>query len=615
MELESALEREMTPDSPPVQAVRDALQRVLASAGFVRNERLSRFLRFVVEHHLAGRDGELKESVIGIEVLGRKPGFDPKLDSTVRSEAARLRARLLEYYAGAGNTDPVRISLPKGGYIPLCQPLDVAHQAASGSATPRTAHSGAPARVILLAVAALLGLGWWAVSRRSAVITVAVLPLQNVSPNPADEYLADGLTDELIHQLSRIDGIAPRSRTSSFVFKGKPREVRDVGRQLGADYILEGSILRRGDQLRVNVQFVRVRDDRALWSGRFDRSMSDILTTQDEISRGIVHSLRLNLGGGQRRYGPNLEAYDLYLRARAMEADSGLRGLSDSVGAFKAVVAKDSLFAPAYAGLAEAHAVRSQQFRFDLPAEVAQMREAADTAIRLDPFLAEAHDALGTALARTAQWKLSEKSFRRAIELEPSNSETHRHYAFQLLYPLGRFDEALREFAIAAETDPLSPQLHFQMVYVLLAVSRFDEAAVHCDKLPAGFWGRSECLARVRLGQGRTADAVDVLETAFRQGQTPGSEIRGLLGYAYARAGRREDAEKIAAMTPSINPFNFALIFAGLGDKDRCFEALNRAVAAGPYRIGWVLAFPEFAMLRGDPRVKALRKKVGLPEG
>jgi TolB-like protein len=606
----------MTPDSPPVQDVRDALQRVLASAGFARNERLSRFLRFVVEHHLAGRDGELKESVIGIEVLGRKPGFDPKLDSTVRSEAARLRARLLDYYAGEGSTDPLRISLPKGGYIPLCQRLDVAHQqASSGSATQRTAHFDVPTRVILLlAAAALLGLGWWAVSRRSAVITVAVLPLQNVSRNPADEYLADGLTDELIHQLSRIEGIAPRSRTSSFVFKGKPREVRDVGRQLGADYILEGSILRTGDQLRVTVQFVRVRDDRPLWSGRFDRSMSDILTIQDEISRGIVHSLRLNLRG-RRQYGPNLKAYDLYLRARAMESDSGLLGLSDSLGAFEAVIAKDFRFAPAYAGLAQAHAVRSQQFRFDQPAEVAQMREAADTAIRLDPFLAEAHAALGTALARTAQWKLSEKSFRRAIELEPSNSETHRHYAFRLLFPLGRFDEALREFAIAAETDPLSPELDFQMVYVLLAMSRFDEAEVHCDKLPAGFWGRSECLARVRLGQGRTADAIDVLETAFRQGLAPGSEIRGLLGYAYARAGRREDAEEIAAKTPSINPFNFALIFAGLGDKDRCFEALDRAVTAGPYRIGWVLAFPEFAVLRGDPRVDALRKKVGLPEG
>src|SRR5262245_21034506 len=121
----------MTPDGPPVHAVRDALQRVLASAGFVRNERLSRFLRFVVEHHLAGRDGELKESVIGIEVFGRTPGFDPKLDSTVRSEATRLRARLLEYYAGDGSTDPVRISLPKGGYIPLFHQLGVPREQAS----------------------------------------------------------------------------------------------------------------------------------------------------------------------------------------------------------------------------------------------------------------------------------------------------------------------------------------------------------------------------------------------------------------------------------------------------------------------------------------------------
>src|SRR5215472_2910262 len=161
----------MTPEEPPsVDTVRDELTRVLASAGFARNERLSRFLRFVVERHLEGRDGELKESVVGIEVLGRKPGFDPKVDSTVRSEAARLRARLLEYYAGEGGKGSVLITLPKGGYIPQCEWLDhTKYSARAESATRRTARVGIPARVaLLLAVAALTGLVWWWVSRPSA---------------------------------------------------------------------------------------------------------------------------------------------------------------------------------------------------------------------------------------------------------------------------------------------------------------------------------------------------------------------------------------------------------------------------------------------------------------
>jgi len=172
----------------------------------------------------------------------------------------------------------------------------------------------------------------------------------------------------------------------------------------------------------------------------------------------------------------------------------------------------------------------------------------------------------------------------------------------------------LHQFAIAESLDPVAPEIQYQMVYALLAASRFDEAATHCGKLPADFWGKDECTGRVRLGQGKTAAAIQLFETAYRHGLPAGSAIRGYLGYAYARAGRRTDAEKLAAAMPPINPLNVAVIFAGLGDKDRCFEALDRATAAGPYRIAWVLAFPEFAVLRGDPRVKVLRKTIGLPE-
>jgi TolB-like protein/Flp pilus assembly protein TadD len=601
-------------DHPPPEAVREELDRILASAGFARNERLSRFLRFVVERHLEGRDGELKESVVGIEVLGRRPDFDPRVDSTVRSEAGRLRSRLVEYYAGDGRADAVRITLPKGGYVPQCEwPHAPTTAAESTPAKKSSSNLWVPMRVIT-AVLVLAGLGWWWQLRPSAPITIAVLPLQNLTRNAADEYFADGLTDELIRNLALIDGLAPRSRTSSFAFKGRPQPLREVGRQLQAEYVLEGSVLRSGDRLRVDVQLVRVRDDRPLWAGRFDREVADVVAIQDEISRGIVNSLRLSLGRGRRRYETSVEAYDSYLRARALELQRGLPGVSDSVSAFRAVIAKDSSFAPAYAALAEAHAARSQQFRFDMQWEVANMRAAAERAIELDPLLAEAHDALGIAFARDAQWERSEKSFIRAIELDPQASEAHLHYGLRLLFPLGRIDEALHQFGIAESLDPLAPEVHYQTVYALLAASRFDEAATHCDKLPADFWGTSECVGRVRLGQGKIEEAIQVLETAYRRGVTAGSEIRGYLGYAYARAGRRGDAEKLAAEMPPLNPFNAAVIFAGLGDKDRCLEALDRGATAGPYRIAWVLAFPEYRVLRGDPRVKDLRKKVGLPE-
>src|SRR5262249_953321 len=150
----------------------------------------------------------------------------------------------------------------------------------------------------------------------------------------------------------------------------------------------------------------------------------------------------------------------------------------------------------------------------------------------------EAYDALGIALARDGEWARSEQSFRRAIELGPTASEVHQHFAFFLLFPLGRMDEALQHLAIAEQRDPLSPVLHFRTAYVLFAVSRFDEARGHCDKLPADFSGKTECTSRVLLGQGRTAEAIQALEAAYRQGLPAGHEIRGHLGYAYARAGR-----------------------------------------------------------------------------
>ncbi|HKD68541.1 MAG TPA: hypothetical protein VKB84_16970 [Candidatus Binataceae bacterium] len=197
-------------------------------------------MRTIVERHLEGLDGDLTESVIGIEVFGRQPGFDPKQDSTVRTEAGRLRARLAEYYAEDGVGDPVIVDLPKGGYTPAFR--------SSGALEKGNIRSGRPwIRGALAALAvALAASAWWWAQHKRAPIPIAVLPLTNLSPDPANEYFADGLTDEIIRNLSIIDGLAVRSQTSSFVFKGKPRNVREAGEQLHAEYILEGSVLRTG---------------------------------------------------------------------------------------------------------------------------------------------------------------------------------------------------------------------------------------------------------------------------------------------------------------------------------------------------------------------------------
>jgi TolB-like protein/Flp pilus assembly protein TadD len=589
------------------QSVREELERVLKSAVFVRNDRLSAFLRFVVEQSLGGRGGDLKESVIAVEVFGRKPDYNPKRDSIVRNEASRLRARLSQYYAEEGKADPLIIDLPRGGYVPLFREVD---RALPPAPTVRVRTLPAAVLLVVIAVAA----GWWWSNHRSAPIAIAALPFVNLSQDSANDYFADGLTSEIIRNLSIIDGLAVRSQTSSFVFKGKPPNIHEAGKQLAADYILEGSVLRAGRQLRINAQFVRVRDDFPVWSGKYDRELTDVFVIQDEISRGIVNSLRMKLGRGRRRYETSVEAYDFYLRARTLEMLPLLAGINRSLAPFEQAIAKDPSFAPAFGGLAAARAVRTGFDEFNPEERASEMSKgwaAAQKAIQLDPLLAEAYDAMGMMQAREAQWQPAEQSFRRAIELAPGDSLWRLHFAQFLLLTLGRIEEALRQLRMAEQADPLSPDVHFSLRTALRFAGRPEEAEADCMKMAVAAGQKNACLNDALLEKGRAAEAIPLLEANWSGHLTdPGAQ---LLGVAYAKAGRRDDAERVAAIVP--RPLSKAAIFAALGDKERTFEALDRAVPLGPIRIGRdVLMSPRFALLRGDPRLKALRRKAGLPE-
>ena len=413
-----------------------------------------------------------------------------------------------------------------------------------------------------------------------------------------------GSADEIIRNLAIIDGLAVRSQTSSFAFKGKPRNIRDAARQLDAEYIVEGSVLRDGGHLRIDVQLVRARDDSPVWAQRYDRVLTDVFAVQDEISRGIVNSFRLKLGRGRRRYETSVEAYDVYLRARAMVVQFGFAGYEKSVPIYEQAIAKDSSFAPAYAGLAVAESVLSNSFRLDSQDASLKMKAAAEMAIKLDPLSAEADEAMAFAYDRAGNWKAAEQSFRRALQFEPHSSTIRSHFAISHLLPLGRMNEALRELRTAERDDPLSAEVHQITAAALLMAGRWQEAAVHASKMPDGSTLKAAWLGRALFFQGHTAEAIRLFEST--------GAAFGLLGYAYAKTGRSVEAKELTAH--ETDPTDQALTFAGLGDRDRAIESLERAVELGPVRLGRLLNYPEMALVRDDIRVKAFRKRIGLPE-
>ena len=612
------------------ETIRRALERVLSSPGFSRNERLSGFLRFLVEKHLEGRDSEIKESVIAHEVFGRQAGYDPKVDPIVRTEAIRLRARLEKYYQAEGSQDPLVIELPKGGYRPVFRERAPAEPEPSAPPVPVGARAlgrrswwiAAAATVTLVAVAST----WWA-TRASRPVTIAVLPFDNLSKDEGTEYFADGLTDEIIRNLSVIDGLTVRSRTSSFALKGKDLSAVEAGRQLSVDYLVEGSVLLAGDQLRVNAALVGARDGSQMWSNRYDRRLTDIFAIQDETSRGIANAMQLKLRA-RRRYEANLEAYDLYLRGRQIMAQfpSRLRPVAlPAIEYFERAIEKDPNYAIAYAGMADAYIAIERNMGAAAKIDAwSGARRAANRALELDPTLSEAHSAVAAIRAREYAWQDAERGFRRAIDLNPNNALAHLELGLRVLVVQGRFDEGLKEVGQALALDPMSPYVNTEAGDALLLARRYGEAAEKFRKGIALDPSRNRpynALARTLYLQGKFSEAMSARDDSLKLGAPPAS-IPWMVCIEVG-AGRREEAlvlleelRSSSLVTVGRSPIRpqarLARAHACLGDGEQVLALLDKAVVDNEPGLPELLQAPELDFVRSDARFVALRKKMNL---
>ena len=460
---------------------------------------------------------------------------------------------------------------------------------------------------------------WLPISRPEADLVknpvIVVLPFKNLSPEADKDYFVDGLTVEILHNLAAIDGLEVRSRESSFAFKGKPVNLADIGSQLAANLFLEGSVRTAGDRLRVDVQLASVAGA-VLWSEQFDRKLEDVFSIQEEIARGIVNRLRLNLGRGQRRPDIDVAGYQMYLRARELQARRG----SDAVRAvplFQEVVKAHPSFAPAQAALASTAAESSTAYpsasrdgvsAFSPDQALTTARPAALRALELDPTLAEAHAAMGSVHALDRNWAAAESSFRHALSLNPVVTTIHTDFVLSTLFPEGKLDEALLFLEAARRTDPLSLDVRRVMATIQISAGLYDQALENCRHVLAvdpTLQYAAEWCGRALVQKGDVVAGIAMLEKLR-------DRTAGYLGYAYAVSGRRAEAENLLPRGVSY-PQREALIYAGLGDKDQAFEAVERLAALNPRRAGSYLTYPELALLRGDPRVAALRKKLGLP--
>jgi TolB-like protein len=570
-------------DDLPEKAIRQQLDRVLASPTFQQVDRLKRFLSFITLEAAAGRADQLKEYVIGVQVFGKEASFDPRTDPIVRVQARRLRTRLVRYYREEGANDDIVIDLPKGGYAPVFK---------------RHAVAPMPRRSIGAAL----------VSRN----TVAVLTFADHSAGGHLDYFCKGLRQEI------IDTLAKRKELRVLVGDEQATKMSD------AAMVVTGGVRDAGANVRISAQLVDGASGCYLWSESINGTLTDPIAAQETVARTVASKLEVDMltgGAASKRPTENLAAHNLYLQGRYHLNQRSEDALRKAVDFFEKAIVEDAQFAPAYSGLSDAYGLLGHYGVLG-PADVwAKTASSAASAVMLDGNSAEAHTSL--AHVKSTQdwdWSWAEREFQRAIGLDPRYPTAHHWYAMSCLAPMGRLDEALDEMLVAQSLDPVSSIIVRDVAIVHFYRRDFDAALDQVDhtiELNPHF-----SLAYLTLGliQEQRKD-FDESAAAFQRAihlspTTP--RMQAALARTYALSGKRKAALAILrrleglAKSRYVSPFEFGVIQFALGHIDLGFNWLTRACQDRSFELLSIKVDPRFDPFKDDRRFVTVTRQMGL---
>jgi TolB-like protein/Tfp pilus assembly protein PilF len=555
------------------------------------------------------------------------PDLSPKLEEIINK--ALEKDRKLRYQSAADlRTDLARLKrdTDSGRSVVSAPTAEESRQA--------WWRSRAAVGIAAVAVLALLAAGGRVIYRFAArggdtIDSVAVLPFVNASGDPNSEYLSDGITESLINSLSQLPHLKVMSRDSAFRYKGKETDAQTVGRALGVRAIFKGRIMQRADSLDISAELVDARDDSHIWGEQYSRRSADIFALQGEIAKEMTEALRVRLTGEDetrmaKTYTANPEAYQDYLKGRYWWNKRTVEGINKGIDYFQQAIEEDPSYALAYSGLADSYSLLANNGSVAAKDAYPRAKEAALKALQLDDTLAEAHVSLGYVRTQFEwDWSGAEKEFQRAIELNPGFAIAHDRYGVAL-GRMGRVEEAVAEKRRAVELDPLSPIINRNLGITLYLARQYDQAIEQERKtleLDPNYIGAHLTLGQAYLQKSMYKDGMAELEKELAI--SPGNPVSlSWLGYGYAIVGRKAEAQKVLDQLNEISKHKYvpalqmALIYVGLGEKDKAFEWLERAYEERS--IGSGLSSTSIKLdsmydpLRSDPRFADLLRRMNL---